>query len=301
MAEGGAGGPAEAVVLLQARGRLAAGHFLHGLRGEVTLAVQFAAVEHHLTELRDVGCGGEEAAGGHRVTAGAVERVAELADAVRLQTGLGGVGFVRGGEAFDLCSVGPEGRVLHAEGLEEARVHEGFVALAGEDFDEAGGGVDAGVRVSVFRARLEDERGLGVARHGVTEREGVEGGLLGGGLEGQAAGVAEDFADGDGVGGGFEDRLAVGAFAGVELLALELGQVFLHGVVEVQLALVHEHHHGGPGDGLGLRGNPEDGVGLHHALRGAVGEPDGLDGEHLVLRGDERDGSGQFALLDEGF
>ena len=99
--------------------------------------------------------------------------------------------------------------------------------------------------------------------------------------------------------GGFENDGAVGLFAGGKLLALELGEMLFHGVVEAEFALVHEHHHGDGGDGFGLRGDPEERVGFHHALVRAVGETDGLDGENFVLVRHERDGSGEFVFVHE--
>ena len=88
--------------------------------------------------------------------------------------------------------------------------------------------------------------------------------------------------------------------AGVEQLALKLGQILLHRVVQPQLPLVHQHHHGHGSDGLGLRGDPEERVGLHRLLGDAVGKTDGFDGQHLVLARDQRDGPGELLLVHEG-
>ena len=83
-------------------------------------------------------------------------------------------------------------------------------------------------------------------------------------------------------------------------LTVELRQILLDRVVQLHLALVDQHHQRGGRDGLGLRGDPEEAVGLHRLLRGDVGVADRLGVEHLVLVGDQHDRAGQLVLVHEG-
>ena len=83
-------------------------------------------------------------------------------------------------------------------------------------------------------------------------------------------------------------------------LTVELRQIFLDRVVQLHLALVDQHHQRGGRDGLGLRGDPEEAVGLHRLLRGDVGVADRLGVEHLVLVGHQHDRAGQLVLVHEG-
>ena len=195
-------------------------------------------------------------------------------------------------------SLGPEGRVLHAQRSEQAGLEEVFVGHAAHDLDDPARRVDAGVGIAVLAARLELERGHGVAPGSRAQGEQVERRLLDRRAGRQAAGVAEDLADRDRVLGLLEQHVVLVALHG-QPLVLELRQVGRHGFVELHLPLVHQHHQGRGGDRLRLRGDPEQGVGPHRLPGGDVGEADGLEGQHLVLVRHERDCAGQRMAVHE--
>ena len=175
------------------------------------------------------------------------------------------LGLVRLRQPLELLLVGPEGRVLHAERLEQALVQELLVGHAADDLDDAAGRVDAGVGVLVLacpaRTAAASWRSSGPASR-----------------SGSRSSVGCSIADANGrplvwlrI-----SRTVIGCFGCLsstwsvvaldrQPLALELRQVFLHRVVELHLALVHEHHQGGGGDRLRLRGDPEQGVGASSA------------------------------------
>ena len=99
MGEGFAiGGEAEAVVRIGFSG-LIAGHGLHGFLGEDAGAIVRAVVGEHAVEKEEILGGGEEAAGGHGLALGAVQRVEELADGDLFEVVFGGGGLVGFGEA----------------------------------------------------------------------------------------------------------------------------------------------------------------------------------------------------------
>src|SRR5665213_3378942 len=173
---------------------------MEGPLGDVTLAVERAAVEDHAAELFHVSGGREEASCGHWIAVRAVaERVGELVDRSRLE--IAGLlrKFVRYGNACGLFGAWPEGGVAHAEGIEEALLHELLVGHSTDNFNDAGGSVQAFVGVAVVSEGLKEQRLCGVGTHGVLERHEVERAGLSCGLEGQAAGVGENFANEDGM------------------------------------------------------------------------------------------------------
>jgi hypothetical protein len=205
------------------------------------------------------------------------------------------------GEALALIERGPEGGVLHAERREEAGLQEVGVGHAADDLDDAAGGVDAGVVVFEFRARLLAKRDAGVVGDLLLQVVGIVGLVLGPGellVGGDAAEMAEDFLDGDRVIGG------MGCFVGADpidfLLALEFREVLFDGIVEADLAFVDEHHEGGCGYRFGHGGDPEEIVGLHGRLVGEAGIAEGFGVEDLVFVGDEDDESAGFFLVDVG-
>ena len=68
--------------------------------------------------------------------------------------------------------------------------------------------------------------------------------------------MAEYLAQGNRVRGLFQQQMRVIVF-GCEPLSVKFGQVFFYRVVQMRLALVHEHHQARCRNRLGLRGNPE--------------------------------------------
>ena len=111
--------------------------------------------------------------------------------------------------------------------------------------------------------------------------------------------MAEDLAHKDGMARG--DELGPGGVgADIDLLPFELGEVFFHGIVHVDLAFIDKDHEPCGGDGLGLRGDPEDGVSTHGLLRGDVHGADGFDIEDLVGIRDEDDRTGERVGVHEG-
>ena len=219
----------------------------------------------------------------------------ELAEAAEGELLLGGIRLVGLGKTRDLLGVGPEGGVLHAQRAEQPLVHEVFVGLAADDLEDARGGVDAGVGILVLRARLRHQRGLGIGLHRGGERQAVERGLLFLGFERHAADVRKQVADRDRTRAGDRCFLARG-----DLLVLELRQVLLDRIVQRELTFVDKHHDRRGGDALGLRGDPEDGVGLHGLLPFDIRETDRGHVQDLGLVRDERHGAGEFFPLHEG-
>ncbi len=73
----------------------------------------------------------------------------------------------------------------------------------------------------------------------------------------------------------------------------ELGQIFLNGIVQHQLAIIDEHHYCRCGHGLGLGCDPEQGVGSHGSVLGDVGEAEGVDMEQPLGVGDGDNGAGK--------
>ena len=65
---------------------------------------------------------------------------------------------------------------------------------------------------------------------------------------------------------GFFSTTRSGDFSADQHLALELRQVFLHGVIDAQLALLHAHHQRHGRHGLGHGGDPEHGVRPHRSF-----------------------------------
>ena len=82
-------------------------------------------------------------------------------------------------------------------------------------------------------------------------------------------------------------------------LVVELGKVFLDGIVEGELALVHQHHERSGCDWLGLRGDPEKRVGPHRLAGGDVGVAHRVLAQNLLLIGHQSDGAGQAVAIDQ--
>ncbi len=171
-----------------------------------------------------------------------VLRVRHVADRVRV--------------ADDLLGEGDG--ALQAERLEEPLAQGGLEDRATDDLDESAEDREAAVAVAPDRAGRSDLRQVAdlvhVARQRVVAAAGVDEDVTV-----EAAGVAQQVADRDGV-------------AGVRVADLEVGEVVAHRAVEVDQALVGEHQHQGRGVDLADRARQEERVGRHRAA--------GADAEH---------------------
>ena len=77
-----------------------------------------------------------------------------------------------------------------------------------------------------------------------------------------------------------------------------LGEVPGHRVVHLELPFLDEHHHGDARDGLGHRGEPEEGVARHGSAGRPVAEPEGLEESDFALARDQDYRPGHDAGLD---
>ncbi len=259
--------------------------------------MQFAAVEQHLGELEVILGGRHEAA--------ATGEVRLEGEAVLIGGFLEAVGAfgVEGGHAGAAVVGRIEESIVHAEGLEDAGTEEFVVGLAGEDFDDAGEGVGAGVAaVGPLAAGLEVEGGGGEAGDVGGESFALDharGAGLGSEAAGhEAVGVGEEVADGEVAVGGDEVEIAGGTAGYGDFGVFEFGEEFRDGIIEAEFALFEHHHDGDAGDGLGHGGNAEDGVFLHGALGLDIHEAVGFEVDEASAAGDDGDGAGDFAGID---
>lgn len=111
--------------------------------------------------------------------------------------------------------------------------------------------------------------------------------------------MREEVFDGDGACWFDEHGLVLGFFF-EEHLASEFGQVLHDGVVDAEFAFVLKHHDCQRGHGFGHGGDPEEAVFLHRRPGFEILKSDGLATEQLVILPDERDGTGELAVFDEG-
>ena len=88
-------------------------------------------------------------------------------------------------------------------------------------------------------------------------------------------------------------------FSEVDLHLRELRQVLRDRIGHQEVPLLEEHHHGGAGDGLGLRVEAEDGVPLHREPGLDVAQAGRLEMHDLPLPGDEGDRSRNMAGVDQ--
>ncbi len=79
---------------------------------------------------------------------------------------------------------------------------------------------------------------------------------------------------------------------------LQFGNVLRDRLVELELALLPQHHGGDRGDRLGHRINAEDRVGLHRPALGQVHHSDRLPIDDFAVAGHRRDGPGKLFFLD---
>ena len=149
-------------------------HLLKGRGLKEALAVEFTLVEQHLVKLAEISGAGIKSAGGERGALGVMQGRAE-AGVLRFDQGAAlfilRVGF---GQHVHMVRTRPEGRVLHAERIEEPLLHEVRVILAAGDFDDASEEVDGVVIVGPLGAGLAHERFAGIAHAHLGERDGVD-------------------------------------------------------------------------------------------------------------------------------
>ena len=107
-----------------------------------------------------------------------------------------------------------------------------------------------GVGVLVLAARLMEQRHLCVTANRVAERQVIKRRLLQLGAERQAAGMAHDFADGDGVARAVQ-QLMLFVLLGDDPQVFEFRQMLFDRIIEAKLALVHKDHQSQSGNGLG--------------------------------------------------
>ena len=149
----------KAVTIFERFWSLSFGEFLIGRFAEIAPPIEFSTSEHHPTKNRGVPGGGKKPPCRHgKATVAIGERRGELAEGEGFQIFLGRVRSIGLGETLHLFFVRPKGSVFHSERGEEALLHEVFVLGAGHDFDDAGGGVDAGVGILIMRSWLGLER-----------------------------------------------------------------------------------------------------------------------------------------------
>ena len=186
---------------------------------------------------------------------------------------------------------GPEGGVAHFEGIEQAFLEELLEGFCGDDFDDAAQGVDACGAVGPLTARIEAKRGAAVVVDEFSKADFVAS------LSdlGDAALVGEQIAYGHGARG-----WTLVAFLFGDLLGAEGGDEFVDGILEGKLALFDEHEDADGGNGFGHGGDPEQVVWGHGPARGEVAVSEGSVVEDALVIGDQRDHSGDGAVIDEG-
>lgn len=286
-------------------------HELDGFRGEEADAVEFASVEEHLEKAGVVACGGEKAGAAGEAFAGPVDEVA------------GGGGFsedelvvfeaVDVGEARGFFRREEEVGVAHVERAGDAFLDELVEGFFGDDFDETAEDI-GGVSILKLLAGVAMERKRGEAIDDLSEgfvfAEDVpvgEAGLFVGVVRetvavGEAGGVAEEVADGDGALRFFGDVFhalwgALRSGDGDDGV-FEGGKVFGDGVVEAEFPFLVEHHHGDGGDGLGHRCDAEDGVGAHGLVVFDVLKAVGFEDDGATVAGNIHDAASEAVAGD---
>lgn len=278
-------------------------HDVDGGLGEDARAFELATVEHGLVEQIQVGRGGIETAFGERIAGVFPELHGAFAEGIgRVLEGLAILEDVGGRHAVVGGFGGIDEGVLHAERMEDAGLEIFFKRHAGDDFDDAGKGGDAGVGILPagsgieFEWRLrvdEDDIGKGSVERAVEFLDGFRG------IEDHAGSVGHQIADGD------EARGLAGGDGRVGILlgnaeAAKFGKVILDGIRKGEFALLHELH-GGDGDhGFGHGVNLEDSVGAEGLFCFDVGVAGGIEGGDLAVAGDEGDDTGHRAAIDKG-
>ncbi len=209
------------------------------------------------------------------------------------------VGAIGAGQPGKVCVARPEGGFRHSQRIEEARLEKLLVRHAADDLDDACGNIHALIAISVLVARLPLEwtrhrtESARFQRSAVRPRD-----LLKLGRTGQAAGVAEHEADRDGANRGFQEEVGIVFFFDNHPF-LEQRDVLAHGIVQTDLAFVHEHHDGGTGEHLRHRRDPEDVVFTDRILRFDIRVSEQVLVVNLpALIGNDADDSRQFVLIE---
>ncbi len=134
------------------------------------------------------------------------------------------------------------------------------------------------------------------AGRGAESLGGVEIAHLWLGAVGDAGGVREQVADRDGAfrGNDPDAGLVLDRDGGLA----EGGNEMADRIVQADLAFLEERQHGGAGDGLGLRGDAEDGVGGHLPAGFFIAPADGVLVDGLAVVQHQGDGAGDLVLID---
>ncbi len=192
------------------------------------------------------------------------------------------------------------GRVGHAERVEDALLHEGLVALAGDDLDDASEGGDAEVVVAPGFARLGPHRLTRAGCDGLGERVRVDVETVGRAV-GNAGCVRSQIGQSDQALGRTRGAVEAGAIgsARVDDGILELGDVLLDRVGERNASFVDKQQEPGHGDGLGAGHDLLDRVRAHGLFGGEVLVADRIKRGDFAVTGDECDDAGGLSLIDE--
>ena len=289
----------EAVAFFHRRGRLALGQFLKRGFTHIAPAIPHATVEQHLTKMRRVLRRREKSTCGNREAASAIrERIGQLGDLEFREVRLGAVRAVRFGHALDLSFVRPESGILHSERPKQTLLHKVLIRQPRDHLNDATGDVNAGAGVEITRPRFTHEGRDRITAHQCRQRHEVVGWQFERGHERYAAHMIEHLTKGYGMG-----RLPKQRVGGVLLhrdhLTAKFGEIFLHRIVERDLAFIHQHHQRRRRHGFRLGRDPEQRVGFHGLAAGDVGKAQGFDREHLVPTHDNCDRPGEFMPVDK--
>jgi hypothetical protein len=233
---------------------------LHGRAADDLHAVIFAAIEHHLSEDRQVSSGAEEP--GVSRHAPKRERVLVVDFAAKWVPARRRYFSRRDAVAERVCWA-KEG-IVHPQRSEHAAIEEFVERFTGNDFHQQAEQIGAEIRVDVAGSRACFERSADDCR---TRLEGTLGDPPDVAARRQSRGVGEELANGD----------------PVLFSAAESGKIRHDSLVEVYLLLVEENHdRGGRPDYFGERSDIVDRLlGINH---GAGGEPRQLAEAHFHHR-----------------
>ncbi len=186
-----------------------------------------------------------------------------------------------------LQPVAAEGGAVHAERVEQALLDLVRVEVAGDRehqvADQAEGDVLVGVTLAGAAGQRRLRKSFRQQRVGLVGLEvAVEG------VVGQADAVAEDLAHGD-------------LLRALQVAQGEGGQLVGDRAVPGHRALVHQQRAQRAGEGLGQRGDTEDGVGSDRVAALAVDHAVAADGDDLAVLDDRHRHAGDARLLDDTF
>ena len=178
-----------------------------------------------------------------------------------------------------------KGRVLHAERIQDACLHECIKGLAAGDLHDARRHIDAGLGVLPFRAGFVLHGRGQEQRHQLGQRMSL---AYGRGVPfPKTGGVCEGLGDGQ-----------VGRLAGRRLKIGKGGNVLCDRVRDVELAFILQHQNGDCRDRLRHRGDPEHRIWAHRRFRGKVSQPHRFEVHHLVFGDDDSDRAGTVVSGD---